>query len=52
MNNNYSVLRAKRYNRNFRWGFFKLNIPNYHARLALNSSIMAEFILSVSQHSR
>lgn len=32
---------------------FKLNIPDYHARLALNSSsIMAEFILSVSQHSR
>lgn len=28
---------------------FKLNIPDYHARLALNSSIMAEFILSVSQ---
>ena len=28
---------------------FKLNIPNYHARLALNSSpIMAEFILSAS----
>ena len=31
----------------------KVNIPDYHARLALNSSsIMAEFILSVSQHSR
>ena len=34
-------------------GSKKVNIPNYHARLALNSSsIMAEFILSVSQHSR
>ena len=34
-------------------GSKKVNIPDYHARLALNSSsIMAEFILSVSQHSR
>lgn len=30
-------------------GSKKVNIPDYHARLALNSSsIMAEFILSVS----
>ena len=34
-------------------GSKKVNIPDYHARLALNSSsIMAEFILSVSQHSQ
>lgn len=34
-------------------GSKKVNIPDYHARLALNSSsIMAEFILFVSHHSR
>ena len=34
-------------------GSKRVNISDYHARLALNSStIMAEFILSVSQHSR
>lgn len=53
MNNNYSVLRAKDIIAILDGDFFKLNIPNYHARLALNSSIiMAEFILSVSQNSR
>lgn len=53
MNNNYSVLRAKDIIAILDGDFFKLNIPNYHARLAVNSStIMAEFILSVSQNSR
>ncbi len=52
MNNNYSVLRAKDIIAILDGDFFKLNIPNYHTRLALNSSIMAEFILSVSQNSR
>ena len=34
-------------------GSKRVNISDCHARLALNSStIMAEFILSVSQHSR
>ena len=58
MNTNYNLLKNKEIiaiNGSDSHGLEskKVNIPDYHARLALNSSsIMAEFILSVSQHSR
>lgn len=58
MNTNYNLLKNKEIieineSDSQGLGSKKVNIPDYHARLALkSSSIMAEFILSVSQHSR